>query len=60
MNYCCDVCGSEMVWWRIDRRGDVVASWTCRDHLADGCVNLQRDGEDTELVVRLARLEVAT
>jgi hypothetical protein len=33
------------------RRGDVVVTWACGDHLSDQCARLQRDHEVTELVI---------
>jgi hypothetical protein len=52
----CPMCG-HVPQFRLERRGDAVVSWACAGHLADECVNLQRDWETTEIVVRLARLE---
>jgi hypothetical protein len=37
------------------RRGDVVVSWACDDHLVIVCERLQRDFEVTELIVRDSR-----
>lgn len=54
--YRCQMCG-HVPQWRLDRRGDAVVSWACADHLSDEIVNLQRDWENTEVVVRMARLE---
>jgi hypothetical protein len=51
--YRCQVCHGDGVW-RIDRRGDAVVSWACREHLSAVCDLLQRHWEVSELVVVLA------
>jgi hypothetical protein len=48
--YRCGTCDGEPVW-TITRRGDVVVTEACNDHLAVECARLQRDHEVTELVV---------
>jgi hypothetical protein len=53
--YCCEVCDGTDPHWTIMRRGDVVTSWACDDHLAVVCERLQRDFEVTELIVRDSR-----
>ena len=53
--YCCEVCDGTNPHWTIMRRGDVVTSWACDDHLAAVCERLQRDFEVTELIVRDSR-----
>ena len=52
---CCEVCDVTDPHWTIMRRGDVVTSWACDDHLAVVCGRLQRDFEVTELIVRDSR-----
>jgi hypothetical protein len=50
--YSCQQCHSDVPWWRIERRGDVIVSWACFSHLPDVCLMMQRsDGQKTELVV---------
>lgn len=41
------------------RRGDVVISWACDDHLVHVVKDLQRDNEITELIVTDARKALA-
>jgi hypothetical protein len=54
--FTCEVCHSDMPWWRVLRDGDVVVSWACFSHLSDVCLAMQRsDGRSTELVVTEAR-----
>ncbi len=53
--YCCEICDAADPHWTIMRRGDVVVSWACDDHLAIVCERLQRDFEVTELIVRDSR-----
>jgi hypothetical protein len=48
---CCEVCDTANPRWNITRRGDVVTTWACDDHLASACAGLQRDHEVTGLVV---------
>lgn len=47
----CLVCGI-VPSWRIARRGDAAATWSCNQHLAVVCNASQRLNEDAELVVR--------
>ena len=53
--YCCEICDGTDPHWTIMRRGDVVTSWACDEHLATVCERLQRDFEVTELIVRDSR-----
>jgi hypothetical protein len=53
--YCCEVCDAADPHWSVTRRGDVVTTWACDDHLAQAAEGLQRDHEVTELVVRDSR-----
>lgn len=46
----CEIC-QVTPWWRIERRGDAVVSWACRDHLSGVAERLQRSWEVTEVVV---------
>lgn len=48
--YRCEIC-DELPQWTILRRGDVIVSWACPQHLSDVCSRLQRGWEVTELVV---------
>lgn len=48
---CCETCDTTDPHWNITRRGDVVTTWACDDHLASACAGLQRDHEVTELIV---------
>ena len=52
---CCEICDAANPHWTIMRRGDVVTSWACDEHLAEVCERLQRDFEVTELIVRDSR-----
>jgi hypothetical protein len=52
---CCEVDDTTDPHWRIMRRGDVVVSWACDEHLAVVCERLQRDSEVTELIVTDSR-----
>jgi len=49
--YRCEVCGGDAVW-TLTRRGDVAATWADAEHLHEVLLNLQRDFEVTEIVVR--------
>ena len=53
--YCCEVCDAADPHWHIMRRGDVIVSWACDDHLAEVCERLQRDHEVTALIVTDSR-----
>lgn len=53
--YCCEVCDDADPHWHIMRRGDVVVSWACDDHLSTVCERLQRDFEVTTLLVTDSR-----
>lgn len=44
--------------WRLDRIGDAVVSWACDQHLVAVVEDLQRPRERTEVVVKLAHVEV--
>ncbi len=46
----CHFCDRDPAW-RLDRRGDAVASWSCHPHLALTAEVLQRPWERTELVL---------
>jgi hypothetical protein len=48
--YCCEVCGLDP-HWEIVRRGDVVVTWACDEHLTAACDGLQREFEVTTLLV---------
>lgn len=48
---CCGTCGAAGPHWEVLRKGDVVVTWACDDHLAAECEGLQRDHEVTELIV---------
>lgn len=52
---CCEICDGTDPHWHIMRRGDVVVSWACDDHLSTVCERLQRDREVTELIVSDSR-----
>lgn len=56
--FCCETCDDKDPHWQILRRGDVVLTWACDDHLAAACEALQRDHEVTELVVKDYRKNV--
>jgi hypothetical protein len=49
--FLCEKCDGR-AQWRLLRRGDVITTWACNEHLARACLGLQRT-RDTELVITL-------
>ena len=47
----CEVCDEEALWYLI-RRGDVVISWACAEHVSEIMLRRQRDWEITEIVTK--------
>jgi hypothetical protein len=50
--FLCEKC-ERRAQWRVMRRGDVITTWACNEHLARACLSLQRLHEKTELVVTM-------
>lgn len=48
--YCCPVCLADGCWYLL-RYGDAVVSWACDDDLAAVLRAMQRDFEQTEVMV---------
>lgn len=53
--FLCEICEDRTGLWRIDRVGDAVVTWSCWLHLSEVVENLQRQNEETRVVVYKAR-----